>query len=60
MHHITTMELIPVVGPIPPWNRLRIRLFLFLELPQNRLQKIWNRNTSNANGKIYIRNTEFA
>ena len=46
MHNITTMELIPMVEPIPPLNRLRIRLFLSLESPWNRLRKIWNRNTS--------------
>ena len=49
MHHITTMELFPVVEPIPPGNQIQIRLFLSLELPRNRLQKIWNRNTSSAN-----------
>ena len=32
--------------PIPPWNRLWIRLFWYLESPWNRLQKNWNRNTS--------------
>ena len=37
-----------MVEPIPPMNRLRIRLFLSLESPRNRLQKIWNRNTSNS------------